>query len=66
MEAPNAKQRCPPCLSARVRRAARQDEGDEDALAVLAADDVEAEPGRALVEHHVARVTQVLIGNGSE
>lgn len=38
-------------LSAQVGRAARQDEGDKDALAVFTTHDVEAQAGGALVEH---------------
>lgn len=38
-------------LPAQVGRAARQDEGDEDALAIFTTHDVEAQAGGALVEH---------------
>lgn len=38
-------------LSAQVGRAARQDEGDEDALAIFTTHNVEAQAGGALVEH---------------
>ena len=50
---------------ARVRWRPREDEANEYSPAVLAAHDVEAEAGRALVQHHVARVPQILVGNGS-
>jgi len=43
-------------VAAQVGRPARQDERHEDALAVLAADDVEAQPRGALLEHHRPRL----------
>lgn len=42
-------------LSAQVGRAAGQDEGDKDALAVFTPHDVEAQAGGALVEHDLPR-----------
>ena len=44
-----------------IGRTASEDEGDEDALAVLAAHDVEAKAGLALHQHHVARLSATRI-----
>lgn len=44
-----------PQLAAHIRRTAGQDERDEDALAILAADNVEAESGRSFRQHYGAR-----------